>query len=195
MIWLDEKNILERLERLERAVFKEDIHKEDSVNADFMDLMGKVINLIMPFREDYKEKDWLVFQAILPGEGSRADAHLTSFFTLCEEEKDEDVARLCGVLASKQRISIMKEVALNSHSSGELAETMGMAGGHLHHHLRDLLSLGLIKKDDEGRYSATHFGINAYMTAAALHRRLSYTNRQGFKRNLDELDRGKNNKE
>lgn len=136
-----------------------------------------------------------MFQAIIPDENHPTDAHLTSFKTLYGEESDEDIAKLCSALSSKQRIMILKNLSNNKLSSGELATLTGMTGGHLHHHIRDLLSLGLIIKEDSGKYTATNFGINAYITAASLHRRLSYDNRENFRANLYNLGKSKNMKE
>ena len=184
---MNEDDILKRLKNLEEAVFGKTKGEKINKNDTFIEISTKIIKLLNPLRANFNEDDTLTFEAIIPDENETAYAHLTSFKTLFNEENDEDIAKLCSALSSKQRIIILKNLWKNKLSSGELAVLTGMTGGHLHHHLKDLLSLGLIVKEDSGKYTATNSGVNAYITAASLHRRLSYDNRENFKINLNNL--------
>lgn len=190
---MNENEILKRLEKLEAAVFGEKHDKPEIINTEinFEEVCKEIIKLLTPLKAEFSKDDLLMFQAVIEDEKHTTDAHLTSFKTLYEEESDEDIATLCSALSSKQRIVILKNLWKNKLSSGELAALTGMTGGHLHHHLKDLLTLGLIIKEDSGKYAATSFGINAYVTAASLHRRLSYDNRENFKANLYNLGKAK----
>lgn len=185
---MDEKDIIKRIEKLEKAVFG-----EATKNADdkFTDTLTKIEKVLEPLKSKCGLDDWIMLQAIVSSKKCSKNAHLTNFKTLYAEENDEDIAKLCSALASKQRILILKELSTRKLASSELTAITGMTGGHLHHHVRDLLSLGLIEKEASGKYAATTFGLNAYITAASLHRRLSYDNRENFKENLYNLGKSK----
>lgn len=185
---MDEEDLIKRIEKLEKAVFGETIRNTDD---EFADTLIKIEKILEPLKCSCSLDDWIMLQAIVSSKNCSKSAHLTSFKTLYAEESDEDIAKLCSALASKQRILILKELSIKKLTSGELTEITGMAGGHLHHHVRDLLSLGLIEKEASGKYTATDFGLNAYITAASLHRRLSYDNRENFKENLYNLGKSK----
>ena len=131
---------------------------------------------------------WIVQAVFPPGENiqlkghppvlqDEASFHVTRLETLACEERDEDVARLCNALSSRQRVGIMRLLCSRALSSGELVEMTGMAGGHLHHHLRDLLALDLLTKDSDGRYVSTAEGLQTYLTVSALQRRTSMGSR------------------
>lgn len=188
---MDEKDIIKRIEKLEKAVFGETSKNEEDIDNQFTDILIKIEKILEPLKSKCNLDDWIMLQAIVSSKKCSKNVHLTSFKTLYAEESDEDIAKLCSALASKQRILILKELSMRKLTSGELTILTGMAGGHLHHHVRDLLSLGLIEKEGSGKYAATTFGLNAYITAASLHRRLSYDNRKNFKENLYNLGKSK----
>lgn len=188
---MDEKDIIKRIEKLEKAVFGEVTKNEEDIDNEFTDILIKIEKVLEPLKSKCSLDDWIMLQAIVPSKKCSKNAHLTSFKTLYAEESDEDIAKLCSALASKQRILILKELSMRKLTSGELTAITGMTGGHLHHHVRDLLSLGLIEKEVSGKYAATTSGLNAYITAASLHRRLSYDNRENFKENLYNLGKSK----
>lgn len=188
---MDEKDIIKRIEKLENAVFGEAVRNEEDIDNQFADILIKIEKILEPLKTKCSLDDWMMLQAIVSNKKCSKNVHLTSFKTLYAEESDEDIAKLCSALASKQRILILKELSIKKLASGELTAITGMTGGHLHHHLRDLLSLGLIEKEASGKYAATTFGLNAYITAASLHRRLSYDNRENFKENLYNLGKSK----
>lgn len=188
---MNEKDIGQRIEELEKAVFGESTKNEKDINNKFTDTLTKIEKILQPLKSSCDFDDWIMLQAIVSSKKCFENAHLTSFKTLYAEESDEDIAKLCSALASKQRIFILKELSMSKLTSGELTAITGMAGGHLHHHVRDLLSLGLIKKEASGKYAVTTLGLNAYITAASLHRRLSYDNRKNFKQNLYNLGKSK----
>lgn len=185
---MKEKDILNRLEKLEKAVFGStqsysgEAHAEDT----FEKISTKIVNLLNTLKQNFKENDRIIFQAILTNK-STAELSLTSLNTLYSEENDEDIAKLCSALSSKQRLTILKHLCKEKLTNGELSSITGMNGGHLYHHIKDLLALDFIRKDSSGKYSATDFGVNAYITAASLHRRLSYDDRKGFKTKLQDI--------
>jgi len=48
--------------------------------------------------------------------------------------------------------------AYNGATESELSEFMHLKGGALHYHLRDLVYLGLLKKEERGFYKTTRYG-------------------------------------
>ncbi len=185
-------DIAARLQRLEEAVFgkgEEAAPRSATPSVDDHELLTGVFQHLLPRSQKLAEGDRLVVQFVVSGQPEpRVTGHASSLAVLRDEEADEGVARLCSVLGSKQRISILKHLSLIDMSNGELAEATGMAGGHLHHHLRDLLSLALVEKRDDGHYFATEAGINTYLTVAGLHRRLAYDDRTSFQMNLPRME-------
>lgn len=175
---MDNEEILKRIKRLEDAVFGK---TSTEIQGGLRDILDK----LLPLKNNFQSEDIVVFEAVIGNKKYPSSVHLTNFKTLFEEENDEDIAKLCSALASKQRILILKNLVLGRLTSGELSELTGMTGGHLHHHIKDLLNLGFIEKDASFKYYATEFGVNAYVTAASMHRRLSYDNREGFKSALN----------
>lgn len=179
---MDSNNeLLQRIERLEKAVFGIESTEErqgiPNIDGKFSVFIGEVREKLQNLKEHFEKDDSIIFQAVLHNDKYAGNYHLTSLFTLDGEEKDEDIAAICNTFSSNQRISILRHLTKVELSSGELVETTKMAGGHLHHHLRELQSKKFIYKNEYGKYRATEYGLNVYLTIAALNRRLTYDER------------------
>lgn len=176
--------LLQRIERLEKAVFgiERVVERQETkeIEDNFSVVIGELNEKLKNLKEDFHKDDSIIFQAVLHNNKSAGDYHLTSLFTLDEEEKDEDIAAICNVFSSKQRISILRHLTKGELSSGELVEITKLAGGHLHHHLKELQSKKFVYKNEYGKYRATNYGLNVYLTIAALNRRLTYSERNGL---------------
>ena len=119
------------------------------------------------------EDTYLVLAAVGSLDGEAIDAfQLSGLASLQGEDLDEQVASLCSALSSRQRVAILRLLSHAPQTSGELATATGMAGGHLHHHIRELTGLKLVYKDDEGMYRISQKGVWAYMMSTALYRYL-----------------------
>ncbi len=182
---MDSNNdLLQRIERLEKAVFglKKSVEGQEDkrIEENFSEIIDELNKRLQILKEDFDKDDSIIFQAVLHSNKSAGYYHITSLFTLDKEEKDEDIAGICNVFSSKQRISILRHLAKGELSSGELVEITKMAGGHLHHHLKELQSKKFVYKNEHGKYRATDYGVNVYLTIAALNRRLTYNERTGF---------------
>lgn len=177
----DIKDILERLEKLERTVYGQGYEKKENksntLEEDFSDAVNDINNRLECLRDNFDGDDSFVFQAVFHNASKDREYHLTSLKTVENDEKDDDIESLCNVLASKQRIGILRYLTRGEYTSGELVELTNMAGGHLHHHLKELLLNKFIFKTESGKYKATRQGINVYLTIAALNRRLKYEER------------------
>lgn len=174
-------DLIKRIEKLENVVFGEKSMEEQEKNLNLKGNFDYIINdvneRLKSLKGNFKEEDSIIFQAVFNNKDVYGHYQLTSLFTLDEEEPDEDIELLCNVLASKQRIAILRHLTKNEYSSGELVELTKMAGGHLHHHLKELLLNKFIYKNENGKYVATNNGLNVYLTIAALNRRLKYAYR------------------
>lgn len=172
------KDLLERIEKLEKAVFGLDTPTEiKTPEKDFSKFIDEIKSSMQKLHHDFPDDDRVIFQAVIHNKEGSANYHVTSLETLEKEERDEELASICTILSSTQRISILRHLSKGELSSGELVEKTKMAGGHLHHHLRELQSKNFIKKTDHGKYEASEDGLNAYLTIAALNRRLTYNHR------------------
>lgn len=173
--------LLKRIEKLEQAVFGEENvverPKMPNIEREYSVFIKEFENKFQNFKNHFEENDRITFQAVLNTNNSAGEYHLTSLFTLDKEEKDEDISEICNIFSSTQRISILRQLTKGELSSGELVEITKMAGGHLHHHLRELQAKKFINKNEHGKYRATEYGINIYLTIAALNRRITYNKR------------------
>lgn len=182
------KQFEERLKRLEKAVFGKGasdalvakFNSREAISTDEkITILSQTAKALRPLSKALARGDKLILQTVvMPETEYPVYMQISQLTTLMEEEDDDSVARLCGVLSSRQRIAILRQLVEKPLSSGELADSTGMAGGHLHHHLRELLHLGLLRKTDIGHYVTTNIGVNVYLTVAALHRSLFYSDRQ-----------------
>ncbi|MDT8719682.1 ArsR family transcriptional regulator [Clostridium sp. 19966] len=174
-------DLIKRIEKLESAVFgKNAIEKQGTVlplSDNFNNIVKEVNENLKSLKVHFKDEDSIIFQSVFHNKDAANDYQLTSLFVLDEEEPDEEIEALCNVLSSKQRICILRYLTRNQYSSGELVELTKMAGGHLHHHLKELLLNKFICKNENGKYTATNQGLNVYLTIAALNRRLKYDDR------------------
>ncbi|MCT4542170.1 MAG: hypothetical protein N4A63_01365 [Vallitalea sp.] len=174
-------DLIKRIEKLENAVFgKNAIEHQDKVpdlSHSFDNTVQEVNEKLRKLKIHFEEEDSIIFQGVLHNNCESGDYQLTSLLVLDKEESDEDIGELCNVLSSKQRICILRHLTKNKYSSGELVKITQMAGGHLHHHLKELLLNKFICKNENGKYTATNHGLNVYLTIAALNRRLKYSDR------------------
>ena len=173
------KDLLQRVENLENIVLNKSANEISEVSSPvgkqkLKELVGKMQSELSELKLHYEQNDTIIFQAILNPKDFTDQYQVTSLYTLTDEEQDSELAAICNVLSSKQRLSIIKILARQSLSSGELVTMTQMAGGHLHHHLKDLQSKGFIIKNDNGKYETTNFGLSAYLAVASLNRKRRY---------------------
>lgn len=69
--------------------------------------------------------------------------------------------------------------AYDGASEGELSEFVGLKGGALHYHIRDLIYLGLLKKKERGHYETTRYGEFVIRTAISAIRKFKRSVEQG----------------
>ena len=72
-------------------------------------------------------------------------------------EEYSEFVELFAKSLSPTRIKILL-LAYDGITEGELSEKLKLRGGALHYHLRDLLALGLLKKERRGYYITTKYG-------------------------------------
>lgn len=90
-----------------------------------------------------------------------------------DEESPAAAARLAAVLGNEQRLRLMQILAAGEKTSSELAANLGLKGGPLYHHLKELAAMHLVEQQARNRYLLTEAGYDAWMTIRALHRRVA----------------------
>jgi len=78
-----------------------------------------------------------------------------------EEIDEEKLARILSPLSNPIRIRILKCLAKGGKSYAELERIVGIRGGHLQFHLRNLMDAGYISQNLRKRYVITHTGLIA----------------------------------
>lgn len=167
------KSIEERLEALEKAVFTHVAAKEEK-ELHSTPFSKRVENFISENTERFSASSIMHVSANLHKESSKSTIQMTSIDDVIDDESDEDLLALCSAFSSKIRVSIVRSLAKEQASSGELSERLALQGGHLHHHLKELIRTGFVKKDNSGNYHLTDHGYDAFLTLGALNRRLRY---------------------
>ena len=91
----------------------------------------------------------------------------------------EHVERMLSVMGHASRVRIMQALYHEGLASGDLAERVGLRGGSLYHHLRELLHAAYVD-ERKGRYSLTTLGRQMLVSMTVLAHRTV----------VDEGDRG-----
>lgn len=105
--------------------------------------------------------------------GGQTGLQITSQSQLAEESLAA-TARLAAVLGNEQRLRLMQILASGDKTSSELAGSLGLKGGPLYHHLKELAAMHLAEQQARNCYRLTEAGHDAWMTIRALHRRVAY---------------------
>ena len=79
-------------------------------------------------------------------------------------DKNREFLEMYASSLSPTRVKILL-LAYKGINEGELSEKVGLKGGALHYHLRSLIALGLIKREDRGFYVTTKYGSYVIRTA------------------------------
>lgn len=169
------EKLISRIEALEKAVFKDG--GESGISENITSNMAEVTGIMKKLKENYQDSDKVILQCIID-EKNEVRIQSTDMSSLIKEERDDEIIEICNALSSKQRITILKHLCKEELTSGQLSERTGLAGGHMHHHLRELQGKKLVEKREKGKYAASDYGIDAYLTVAAMNRRLRYDSRK-----------------
>ena len=81
---------------------------------------------------------------------------------------------------SPTKILILLAAYGDGATEGEIGQAVGLRGGALHYHLRDLLFLGLLEKKGRGKYRTTKYGTFVIRSAISAIRK--------FKRSVEEAE-------
>jgi len=79
----------------------------------------------------------------------------------------EHVERLLAPLAHAGRMRIMQSLYDSDLAAGELSEAVGLTGGGLYHHLRELRHAAYVT-DRDGRYALTNLGRQLLITMTVI---------------------------
>lgn len=80
----------------------------------------------------------------------------------------EEIASILGVLASPQRLSLLKTLLTGARSSHELQEALGISSpGQLYHHLKELTAIGIVEQTRRGSYQIAARHVIPFLTVLA----------------------------
>ena len=76
------------------------------------------------------------------------------------------------IIRSAMNVNRLKILAtcLNGASESDIAEKIELRGGALHHHIRELMMHGLLKKVERGKYATTSAGMYMIVVATGMPR-------------------------
>jgi len=83
----------------------------------------------------------------------------------------EHVERLLAPLGHASRVRIVQALFTSALSAGELSEAVGLRGGSLYHHLKELQFAAYVA-DEGGRYALTNLGRQMALTVCVLARNI-----------------------
>ena len=104
----------------------------------------------------------------------RKDGKIVDSFFSGIELKDviecppKKVVKVIAPLSNENRIRILQELLKNTKTSSELSSILGLEGGQLYHHLKELMLAGYIETIERGKYALTSRGCIAIRTIAGL---------------------------
>jgi DNA-binding HxlR family transcriptional regulator len=78
------------------------------------------------------------------------------------------IAGVCQALGSEARLGILRELEQGQRTTAELTTAVGVDRGQLHHHLKELLVQGLVEQPARGHYAVTDRGEHAFLLSCLL---------------------------
>lgn len=115
-------------------------------------------------------KGKFICHSVLDEETGKASVQLTWLEAITEDDS-YSAAQFCQALASEHRINMLKAMSLTEMSTTELSQKIGIEGGPLYHHLKELSKAKFIYQKGRSRYQITDRGLDALLTVCALNRR------------------------
>lgn len=107
----------------------------------------------------------------------KADQLVIGQLIWLEELLTEDsisTARFCLALSHEHRVNLLKTLVCGEKTTSQLSDAVGLEGGPLYHHLKELISAKFVTQKERSVYMITQQGFDALMTITALNRRNTY---------------------
>lgn len=152
-----EKGGLEALEEVRKHKEAVEKHLESSVCPD-RNCMESIV-------DTFETLESLIKQSLELAEQRRA---ILKQWRSIEDIDEDTVAKLLSPLSNPIRIRILKNLAKGGKSYAELERAVGIKGGHLQFHLRNLIEAGYITQTVRKRYVITHSGLRVLNNLAGL---------------------------
>ena len=106
-------------------------------------------------------------------EAIREEIEEVKYEDLIDALNPSEVADTLSVLASSDRLTILKMLYERDRYFGELEDILGIGPSSLSHHLSRLISAGLVNQErSRGKYVITRRGVAALILASYLHKRI-----------------------
>jgi len=152
---------IENLERELRSGIKE--IKERLSSVERLEEPDSTLNLL---RRSIKETGFaMVFAGIIKEAGRETSkwnfSHAMDDYKEYIESVDTEFLReFLGAFMNEERVLILRHLVKNHRptSANELSEVTGIEGGHLYHHLDQLIKSRYAAKEERGLYSVTGLG-------------------------------------
>ncbi len=161
--------LAEEVEALKRSkpggVEKAEV-REKAKRPDYVQLIFKVLEDVMGSKQDAG----IVFVGGIERKGGRI---VDSFFSGVELEdvlkvRPSRVVRVVSPLTNENRAKILLSLLEGPKTASELSREIGLGGGPLYHHLRELMLAGYVESPERGRYVLTSSGCIVTRVVAAL---------------------------
>ena len=115
------------------------------------------------------DKDSYISHTILKDE-NKFETQISWLEVLLEDDS-KSMAKFCLALSNEHRINILKSLAKGPKPSSEIAEYVGIEGGPLYHHLKELINARFVEQIKRSKYGITKEGFDAFLTIGAMNRR------------------------
>jgi DNA-binding transcriptional ArsR family regulator len=164
-------DILERLDRLERrvAVLEGEPALPDAADTkSIMDSIYRLKEQLMESRLQGRPRpprsiEFLSMYTVRRGTSSVYGGSVVTSPDDYEQiisVSEEEVARVASCLANPTRVKIIKALLEGDKTSSELTAAIGIAGGPLYHHLRELAHGGFLASGDRRLYKLSSMGMD-----------------------------------
>lgn len=172
----DIENILKKVNQLSEEVqeLKARLPQAEqapaTVTAD-SDLMG-IAEQIRHYLDSLgiMEGEKYICHSVFNAEEKTAAVQVTWLGAIAEDDS-LSTARYCMALGNEHRIKILKALAEGERTAALLAELVGIEGGPLYHHLKELAQAKFVQQRKRSCYQITQAGLDALLTVCALNRR------------------------
>lgn len=167
------KSIVKRLDALTEDLRKlevmssEMVPKEDSTSA-FLQVAQRIRNSLTDL--DLQGKGDYICHSVLNEDKGAASVQITWLDAILEDDS-YSVARYCQALGNEHRLNVLKALSGQNRTTSELSEAIGLEGGPLYHHLKELINARFVVQKGRSCYQLTAAGLDALLTVCALNRR------------------------
>lgn len=171
--------IMEKLEELSQEVADLKAHQREvaSINISVAEKESAILGLAEQTKRAVEQFNVQGKKAYITHTVLKAEQLITGQLMWLEELLTEDpisTARFCLALSHEHRINLLKTLTEGEKTTSQLSDAVGLEGGPLYHHLKELINAKFVVLKERSVYKITPQGFDAMMTITALNRRNRY---------------------